>query len=131
MTDQGRADAIERWREAVRSRDPSRLDALLAEDVVFFSPVVHAPQRGKAITAKYLGAAIAVFGGSDFRYVEQWIGAASAVMEFVTTIDGVEVNGVDIIGWNAEGRIDRFKVMVRPLKAIDIVRQRMAAALMG
>ncbi len=58
-------------------------------------------------------------------------GAASAVLEFATTIDGVEVNGVDIIGWNAEGRIDRFKVMVRPLKAIDVVRQRMSAALMG
>ena len=113
----------------MRSRDPSRLDALLAEDVVFLSPVVHAPQRGKAITTRYLGAALAVFGGSDFRYVEQWIGAAFAVLEFVTTIDGVEVNGVDIIGWNAAGRIDRFKVMVRPLKAIDVVRQRMSAAL--
>ncbi len=128
VVDQG---PVERWHETVRSRDPSRLEALLAEDVVFLSPVIHPPQRGKAITTRYLGAALGVLGGTDFRYVEQWIGTTSAVLEFVTAIDGVEVNGVDIIGWNAEGRIDRFKVMVRPLKAIDIVRQRMAAALTG
>jgi hypothetical protein len=123
------ADAIERWHETVRARDPARLETLLAEDVVFLSPVVHTPQRGKAVTTRYLAAALSVLGGADFRYVEQWIGERSAVLEFVTAIDGVEVNGVDIIAWNAEGRIDRIKVMVRPLKAIEAVRQKMAAAL--
>jgi SnoaL-like protein len=131
VADRRQPDAIGRWHDIVRSRDHSLLDALLAEDVVFLSPVVHTPQRGKAITSKYLTAALAVLGGSDFRYVGQWTGPDSAVLEFVTTIDGIEVNGVDIIGWNGEGRIDRFKVMVRPLKAIEAVRQRMAAALAG
>lgn len=131
VADRARSKAIERWHETVLSGDPSRLEALLAEDVVFLSPIVHAPQRGKAITTKYLTAALAVLAGPGFRYVEQWIGATSAVLEFVTVIGGVEVNGVDIIGWNAEGQIDCFKVMVRPLKAIDAVRQRMAAALAG
>ena len=85
VVDQG---PVERWHETVRSRDPSRLEALLAEDVVFLSPVVHAPQRGKAITTRYLfSAALAVLGGTDFRYVEQWIGTTSAVLEFVTAID--------------------------------------------
>ncbi len=121
--------AIERWHETAEARDPARLEALLAEDVVFLSPVVHTPQRGKAITTKYLAAALAVLGGADFRYVEQWIGEKSAVLEFVTSIDRIEVNGVDIIGWNAEDRIVSFKVMLRPLKAIELVRQRMAAAL--
>jgi len=123
------ANAIERWHDIVRARDPARLEALLAEDVVFLSPVVHTPQRGKAITTKYLAAALAVLGGPDFRYVGQWIWEKSAVLEFMTSIDGVEVNGVDIIGWNGEGLIDSFKVMVRPLKAIEAVRQKMAAAL--
>ena len=123
--------AIETWHDIVRTGDASRLDGLLAQDVVFESPVVHTPQRGEEITAKYLGAAIAVLGGPQFRYVEQWFGPASAVLEFETTIEGIAVNGVEIIGWNATGRIDRFKVMVRPLKAIEIVRQRMAAALAG
>jgi hypothetical protein len=120
---------IERWRETAQARDPARLETLLADDVVFLSPVVYMPQRGKAITTKYLAAALGVLGGADFRYVGQWIGEKSAVLEFTTSIDGVEVNGVDIIGWNAEGLIDSFKVMLRPLKAIEAVRQKMAAAL--
>ncbi len=130
VTEEGRPGVVGRWHDVVGSRDPGKLDALLAEDVVFLSPVVHTPQRGKAITTKYLGAALAVLG-ADFHYVEEWAGSSSAVLEFVAVIDGIEVNGVDIIGWNAEGRIDQFKVMVRPLKAIELVRQRMAAALAG
>jgi hypothetical protein len=124
-------EAVAGWHEIVRTRDPCGLDALLAEDVVFLSPVVHTPQRGKPITAKCLSAAVAVLGGAEFRYVEEWIGPNSAALEFVTAIDGIEVNGADFIGWNAEGKIDRFKVMVRPLKAIQIVHERMAAALAG
>ena len=123
------ADPIERWRETAEARDAARLEGLLAKDVVFPSPVIHTPQRGQAITTKYLAAALAVLGGADFRYVGQWLGESSAVLEFTTSIDGVEVNGVDIIGWNAEGLIDSFKVMLRPLMAIEAVRQRMAAAL--
>lgn len=131
VADEGLSGAVGRWHDVVRSRDPGKLDGLLAEDVVFLSPVVHTPQTGNAATTQYLGAALAVLGGPGFRYVEQWIGPNSAVLEFVTAIDGIEVNGVDIIGWNAERRIDQFKVMIRPLKAIEIVRQRMAAALAG
>jgi hypothetical protein len=125
------SEAIERWQAIARTRDPAGLDALLADEAVFLSPVVHTPQRGKAITTRYLAAALEVLGNSEFRYVEQWIGPSSAALEFTAAIDGVEVNGVDIIGWNGEGRIDRFKVMIRPLKAIEIVRQKMAAALTG
>lgn len=102
---------------------------MLADDVVFRSPVVHTPQRGKAITLKYLSAALAVLGGEAFRYVGEWLSESSAVLEFVTTLDGLEINGVDMIGWNAEGRIDRFKVMVRPLKAINALHQAMGAKL--
>lgn len=123
--------AIERWRTLAHARDAAGLDGLIAEDAVFLSPVVHTPQRGKAITVRYLAAALKVLGGGDFRYVGEWVGPSSAVLEFMTAIEGVEVNGVDIIGWNAEGRIDRFKVMIRPLKAIEIVRQKMAAELTG
>ncbi len=125
------SETVERWHAIARTRDPAGLDALLAEEAVFLSPVVHTPQRGKAIATRYLAAALEVLGNSEFRYVEQWIGPSSAALEFTTAIDGVEINGVDIIGWNAEGRIDRFKVMIRPLKAIEVVRQKMAAALMG
>jgi hypothetical protein len=121
--------AIERWKAIAKSRDAAALDALLADDVVFISPVVHTPQIGKAITQKYLTAALAVLGGEAFRYGEEWIGANSAVLEFFTVIDGVEINGADFIGWNAAGEIDRFKVMVRPLKAMQAIQQAMGARL--
>lgn len=124
-----RPKAIVAWLAVAAARDPAGLDALLAEDVVFLSPVVHTPQRGKPITAKYLAAAMAVLDNETFRYVGEWFGADSAVLEFETTVDGVIVNGVDMIGWNADGQIDRFKVMVRPLKGMEVVRAKMAAAL--
>ena len=124
-----RPRAIQGWHDIVRSRDPTGIDALLAEDVVFHSPVVHTPQRGRAITRKYLEAAVLVLGGESFRFVGEWFGETSAVLEFEASIDGVEINGVDIIGWDAEGRIDSFKVMVRPLKAIDALHRAMAAKL--
>ena len=116
------------WHEVARSRDPAGLDALLADDVVFESPVVFTPQRGKAITTKYLAAALKVLG-DEFRYAEEWINPRSAVLEFDAVIDGIAVNGVDIFGWNDDGRIVRFKVMVRPLKAMEALRARMAAEL--
>ena len=123
--------AIERWHAIVEARDPAGLDELLAEDVVFQSPVVHTPQRGKAITRKYLAAALAALGGEKFHYGETWLGETSAVLEFFTEIDGVAINGADFIGWNAAGQIDRFKVMVRPLKAMQALHQAMGARLAG
>jgi len=121
--------AVRKWLEVAKTSDRLALEALLAPDVVFESPVVHTPQRGKGIAATYLSAAILILGGADFRYVAEWVGPKSAVLEFVTIIDGIEINGVDIIGWSADEQIDSFKVMVRPLKAIQILHQKMAAAL--
>ena len=120
---------LESWHRMVRSRDPSGLDALLADDVVFHSPVVHSPQQGKKLTAWYLAAAFRVFFNTNFRYVREIVGATDAMLEFETEIDGVLVNGVDIIRWNETGRIVDFKVMLRPLKAINLIQQRMAAML--
>jgi len=117
------------WHRLVRSHDPSGLNDLLAEDAVFHSPVVHTPQRGRALTAAYLGAAFQVFFNDTFRYVREIVGASDAVLEFETEIDGVVVNGVDLIKWNAAGKITDFKVMIRPLKAINLIHQRMAAML--
>lgn len=117
------------WHRLVRGQDAAGIAALLDEAVVFHSPVVHTPQRGRALVAMYLGAAFAVFFNPTFRYVREIVGASDAMLEFETTIDGVQVNGVDIIAWNAEGRIVDFKVMVRPLKAITAVHERMAALL--
>lgn len=123
------AHPIETWHQLVREHDPRGLDALLDDDVVFHSPVVHTPQRGKALATMYLGAAFAVFFNPGFRYVREIVGESDAMLEFETEIDGVRVNGVDIISWNGDGRIVAFKVMLRPLKAINVVHERMAAML--
>jgi hypothetical protein len=120
---------IEAWHRLVQERNPQGLDALLDEDAVFVSPVVHTPQRGKKITAAYLSAAFQVFFNPTFRYVREIVGGSDAMLEFETEIDGIQVNGVDIIHWNPEGRITEFKVMLRPLKAVHLIHERMAAML--
>jgi hypothetical protein len=120
---------VDTWHELIRSGDSSGLDRLLADDAVFVSPIVHAPQRGKALAKAYLMAAITVFLNPSFRYVREIVGPSDAMLEFETQIDGVLVNGVDIIKWNAAGKIVEFKVMIRPLKAINLIHERMAAML--
>jgi SnoaL-like domain len=122
-------NALETWHHLVRTQDPTGLNALLAEDAVFYSPVVHTPQRGRELAAWYLGAAFQVFFNPAFRYVREIVGPSDAMLEFETEIDGVLVNGVDIIKWNDAGEIVEFKVMLRPLKAINVIHQRMAAML--
>lgn len=120
---------IERWHALVANRDAAALDQMLAPEAVFESPVVHTPQVGRALTRGYLLAALSVLNNAGFRYLGEWYGDDSAVLEFETTIDGIRINGVDMIRWNHEGRIVHFKVMLRPLKAIQLVHQLMANAL--
>ena len=127
MTD----DPIARWKRVAETQDFAGLADLLADDVVFRSPVVHTPQRGKAITQKYLAAAFHVLFNETFRYVGEWRAPRSAVLEFVTTIEGVEIDGVDMIDWNEDGRIVGFKVMARPLKAINLLHRMMGERLAG
>ncbi len=120
---------IDAWHLLIRTQDPSGLDTLLAEEAVFHSPVVHSPQRGKRLAAKYLGAAFHVFFNPSFRYVREIRGASDSMLEFETQVDDVLVNGVDLIKWNEAGQIVDFKVMIRPLKAINLIHQRMAEML--
>ena len=119
------------WHELVLSRNPHGLDALLADDVVFHSPVMHTPQVGKAIASKYLGAALHVLCNDSFRYVREVLGERDAVLEFEASLDGILVNGVDMMRWNDDGRIVDFKVMLRPLKAVNLIHQKMAEMLAG
>ena len=120
---------VEIWHRMVRQHDPSALMNLLAEDAVFYSPVVHTPQHGRKRVANYLSAALHVFFNPTFHYVRDIVGASDAMLEFETELDGIQVNGVDLIKWNDAGQIVEFKVMIRPLKAITMVHQRMAALL--
>jgi len=121
--------ALARWHKIVAGRDATGLPELLADAVVFHSPVVHTPQAGKAITTQYLAAALRVFGNDSFRYVRELAGAHDAVLEFEVEIDGLHVNGVDMMRWDDTGHVVEFKVMLRPLKAINLIHQKMAAML--
>jgi ketosteroid isomerase-like protein len=120
---------IEMWHRLVEKRDAQGLDALLADGAVFYSPVVHTPQVGKAITKKYLSAAFQVFFNETFRYVRELQAERDAVLEFEVMLDGISVNGVDMIKWNDAGKITEFKVMLRPLKAVNLIHQKMAEML--
>lgn len=117
------------WHDLVTSRNAKGLGALLSDNVVFHSPVVHTPQVGKAITTQYLAAAFHVFFNETFTYVREVVGPRDAVLEFQVDIDGIAVNGVDMIQWNDEGKIVDFKVLIRPLKAINLIHQKMGAML--
>lgn len=109
--------------------DPQALRDMLAKDAVFHSPVVHSPQAGRDKVFAYLHAASHVLGGDDFRYEREIIDGDQAMLEFATTLDGIHINGVDIIRWNEDGKIIDFKVMVRPLKAINKVWEKMGEML--
>lgn len=136
---------VRKWHEFLRGERPDALDELLDDDVVFYSPIVFSPQKGKAVTALYLFAATQALPGdasaetgdetgdgipgASFRYTKQILSGDTAVLEFETTIDGLYVNGVDIIRCDDEGRIVEFRVMIRPLQAVNLVHRQMAAML--
>lgn len=117
-------NSLERWHEILERREPELLDEILAQDCVFFSPVVHTPQRGRELTRLYLTGAMHVLN-QNFHYVKEVVSEEHAVLEFVCEIDGISINGVDIISFDRDGKICEFKVMVRPLKAINMLHARM------
>jgi hypothetical protein len=121
---------IDRWHDYIlRSHDKQTLWDMLHPDVVFESPVVHTPQVGRDITFKYLASADQVLGGPGFSYVGEWLNDTSAILEFTNEINGIKINGIDMITFDVDGRITHFKVMVRPLKAVSMLHQMMGEML--
>lgn len=122
--------ALDGWRSYLKTHDQAALRELLHPDAVFESPIVHTPQRGRDITFKYLTSAGQVLGGPGFRYVGEWLSDNGAVLEFENEVEGVKINGVDIITFSDDGQlITHFKVMVRPLKAINLLHRLMGEQL--
>ena len=124
------AQGLKRWHDVIEGgSDPAALAAIMREDAVFHSPVVHTPQVGRPIVVAYLSAAGATLGNDSFTYVREVVGEDTVVLEFTTEMDGIHINGIDMIAFDEEGLIKDFKVMVRPLKAINKVWEMMAAQL--
>ena len=121
--------ALDKWYDCMKSHNREALWDLLHPDAVFESPVVHTPQRGRDATYKYLSSAEQVLGGPGFAYIGEWRSETGAVLEFENEIDGIKVNGVDIIRFGDDGLITHFKVMVRPLKAVNLLHRLMGEQL--
>lgn len=122
------AKAIENWHRVLEAKDPAGLAEIIADDCTFWSPVVHTGQEGKAKTVMYLTGAFHALG-DEFTYVREVIGEKDAVLEFTAEVDGIHVNGVDMISWNDDDMITDFKVMVRPMKGMMVLKDKMAALL--
>ena len=116
---------LHKWHQAVGKRDLNILDDILDDEVVFHSPVLWTPQKGKDITKLYLGAAMNVLATADFKYVNEIVSNNQVCLEFTTLIGETVVNGVDIITFNEQGKITEFKVMVRPIKGMMAVKDKM------
>jgi hypothetical protein len=129
MNDVTHPPALAHWHTLMQARNSAGLKALLADDVVFHSPVVATPQVGKPITTAYLSAAMHVFGNDTFKYVREIVNADGAVLEFELEIDGIRINGVDMMRWNDNHQLTEFKVMLRPLKGVNIIHQKMGEML--
>ena len=121
--------AVQTWHEVVSTHDRDLLQSLLTDDVVFRSPAVHTPQAGRALTTLYLEAAMAILG-PNLQYHRQWFGPDSAVLEFTTVVDDVEIHGVDMMTWGEDDRLVDFTVMVRPQKGLATVIEHVGAELM-
>ncbi|MCB1407694.1 MAG: nuclear transport factor 2 family protein [Rhodobacteraceae bacterium] len=120
---------LQHWHDYATTQNRAMLTAMLHDDAVFHSPVMHRPQEGKALTAAYLAAATEVLFPAGFRYLREFDCGDRAVLEFQCELDGITVNGVDMIEWDADGLITDFKVMVRPAKALQVLQQKMAEML--
>lgn len=120
---------ITKWHEVVSTKNYQLLEEILDDNVIFYSPVVFTPQKGKEITKIYLSAAAEVFEGNSFSYVKELIKDNEAALEFELELDETKVNGVDLITWNHEKKITEFKVFIRPLQAVNALHQKMGAML--
>ena len=120
---------ITKWHEVVSTKNYQLLEEILDDNVIFYSPVVFTPQKGKEVTKIYLSAAAEVFEGNSFSYVRELIKDNEAALEFKLELDEIKVNGVDLITWNHEKRITEFKVFIRPLQAVNALHQKMGAML--
>ena len=120
---------IKEWHEVIKSGNTENLSSIIDSDCIFYSPVVFTPQKGKELTIKYLSAAALVFGDDSFKYIKEVINEKNACLEFELKLNGIEINGVDLISWNDKNKISEFKVLIRPLKGVQLIHELMGGTL--
>ena len=120
---------LKKWHSLIENKAVDQVSSLLADEVTLFSPVIHTPIKNKAMVSKYLTAAFHTFLNGTFKYDREFTSKNSAVLEFSLTINGIDINGIDMITWNEQGKITEFKVMIRPYKALNMINDQMTAML--
>jgi len=120
---------IKEWHEVIKSGNTENLSSIIDSDCIFYSPVVFTPQKGKELTIKYLSAAALVFGDDSFKYIKEIINEKNACLEFELKLNGIEINGIDLISWNDKNKISEFKVLIRPLKGVQLIHELMGGTL--
>tara|TARA_R110000787_G_scaffold63273_2_gene142539 strand:- start:1518 stop:1895 length:378 start_codon:yes stop_codon:yes gene_type:complete len=120
---------LKKWHDLIAKKAVDQVSTLLADNVTLFSPVIHTPIQGKKVVSMYLTAAFHTFLNGTFKYDREFTGKNSAVLEFSLSINGIDINGIDMITWNEQGEITEFKVMIRPYKALNMINDQMTAML--
>ncbi|ASP47584.1 nuclear transport factor 2 family protein [Cognaticolwellia beringensis] len=120
---------LHNWHDLIKNKAVDQVSTLLADDVTLFSPVIHTPIKGKKVVSMYLTAAFHTFLNGTFKYDREFSGDNSAVLEFSLSVNGIDINGIDMITWNEQGKITEFKVMIRPYKALNMINDQMTAML--
>ena len=120
---------ITKWHEVVKNRDYNLLESILSDDIIFYSPVVYTPQKGKQLALQYLMAASEVFNSASFQYNKEIVGDSNASLEFSLTLDSTDINGIDLISWDNTGKINEFKVFIRPLQGVNMIHKLMKGML--
>jgi hypothetical protein len=120
---------LNKWHTLIENNAVSDISTLLADDVTLFSPVIHTPIKGKEMVSMYLTAAFHTFLNGSFNYDREFLSNNAAVLEFSLKIQDIDINGIDMITWNEQGKITEFKVMIRPYKALNMINDQMTAML--
>lgn len=118
-------NGLETWHEFVKHKKHEDLSDFIDNDAVLYSPIVFKPIEGSFMVTMYLMAAAEIIANNNFKYVREVCDDENAMLEFITEIDGISVEGVDMIKFTKEGKLKEIKVMIRPLKAVNIVHQKM------
>lgn len=117
---------LDTWHKFVNERNIHELNSFISDDVTLYSPVVFKPIKGKFMVTMYLQAAAEIIANDSFKYVREVVDKQNAILEFETEINGLSVNGVDMLQFTKDGKLKEIKVMIRPLKGVNVVHQKMA-----
>ncbi|MDA9109384.1 nuclear transport factor 2 family protein [Woeseiaceae bacterium] len=123
------SNPIKKWHQVVQEKNFELLESILDDSVVFYSPVVFTPQKGKKITLMYLSSVAMVFNVDSFSYTHEVIDGNMASLEFELELEGIHINGLDLITWNKDQKITEFKVFIRPLQGLNALHKMMGKAL--